>query len=232
MHYGIVTANLGDYADPRVAVRLACAAEAAGWEAFFVWDHLGFVRGVPSGDPYVILSAVAASTTHLKLGLAVTPLARRRPQVVANALASLDLLSGGRAIFGAGLGGVAEEFSAFGVPMKLLRLEHHQHPRPPHHELRQKNVLDSGFSNIGQVANLYVDDDRELQFVDVVTSGFLGFGKKHHLVPVEAIANEDPGSVTLKVAQQSVEDSPTIVNPDAGPDDELQRTTREHYGYS
>jgi hypothetical protein len=36
MRYGIVTANLGDYADPRVAVRLARAAEAAGWEAFFV----------------------------------------------------------------------------------------------------------------------------------------------------------------------------------------------------
>ena len=114
MHYGIVTANLGDYADPRVAVRLARAAEAAGWEAFFVWDHLGFVRGVPSGDPYVILSAIAASTTQLKLGLAVTPLARRRPQVVANALASLDLLSAGRVIFGAGLGGVPKEFTAFG----------------------------------------------------------------------------------------------------------------------
>ena len=99
-----------------MAVRLARAAEAAGWEAFFVWDHLGFVRGVPSGDPWVILSAVAASTTRLKLGLAVTPLARRRPQVVANAMASLDLLSGGRAIFGAGLGGAPEEFTAFGEP--------------------------------------------------------------------------------------------------------------------
>jgi hypothetical protein len=49
MRYSIVTANLGDYTDPRVAVRLAHATEAAGWEAFFVWDHLGFVRGVPSG---------------------------------------------------------------------------------------------------------------------------------------------------------------------------------------
>jgi len=116
MRYGIVTSNLGEYADPRVAVRVARAAEAAGWEAFFVWDHLGFVRGVPSGDPWVILSAVAACTTRLKLGLAVTPLARRRPQVVANAMASLDLLSGGRAIFGAGLGGAPEEFTAFGEP--------------------------------------------------------------------------------------------------------------------
>ena len=116
MRYGIVTANLGEYADPRVAVRLSRAAEEAGWEAFFVWDHLGFVRGVPSGDPYVTLAAVAASTMHLMLGLAVTPLARRRPQVVASALASLDLLSAGRAIFGAGLGGAPEEFTAFGEP--------------------------------------------------------------------------------------------------------------------
>src|ERR671933_2061014 len=116
MRYGIVTSNLGEYADPHVAVDLARAAEAAGWEAFFVWDHLGFVRGVSSGDPWVILSAVAASTTHLKLGLAVTPLARRRPQVLANAMASLDLLSGGRTIFGAGLGGEPEEFTAFGEP--------------------------------------------------------------------------------------------------------------------
>jgi alkanesulfonate monooxygenase SsuD/methylene tetrahydromethanopterin reductase-like flavin-dependent oxidoreductase (luciferase family) len=114
MRYGIVTANLGEYADPRVAVRLARAAEAAGWRAFFVWDHLGFVWGAPSGDPWVILSAVAASTTRLKLGFSLTPLARRRPHVVANASASLDLLSGGRAIFGAGLGGVPDEFTAFG----------------------------------------------------------------------------------------------------------------------
>ena len=54
MRYGIVTANLGDYADPRVAVRLARAAEAAGWGAFFVWNHLGFVRGVPSGVPTLL----------------------------------------------------------------------------------------------------------------------------------------------------------------------------------
>src|SRR5215210_4522413 len=114
MRYGIVISNLDEYADPRLAIRLAKAAEEAGWEAFFVWDHLGFAWGSPSSDPWVTLSAVAVSTTYLKLGTAITPLARRRPQVVANALASLDLLSGGRMIFGAGLGGVPEEFTAFG----------------------------------------------------------------------------------------------------------------------
>ena len=116
MRYGIVMSNLDDYADPRVVVSLARAAEEAGWEGFFVWDHLGFVWGTPSSDPWVVLSAAAVSTTRLKLGTAITPLARRRPHIVANALASLDLLSGGRVVFGAGLGGVAEEFTAFGEP--------------------------------------------------------------------------------------------------------------------
>ena len=114
MRYGIVMSNLDDYADPRLAIRLSRAAEEAGWEGFFVWDHLGFVWGAPSCDPWGVLSAIAVSTTRLKLGTAITPLARRRPHVVANALASLDLLSGGRVIFGAGLGGVAEEFTTFG----------------------------------------------------------------------------------------------------------------------
>src|SRR5688572_5889807 len=112
MRYGIVITNLGDYADPHAAVRLARAAEEAGWGRVFVCAHLAFAWGVPSGDPWVILSAVAASTARLKLGTAVPPLPRRRPQVVANALATLDVLSGGRVVFGAGLGGVGEEFSA------------------------------------------------------------------------------------------------------------------------
>src|SRR5215211_4428871 len=60
--------------------------------------------------------------------------------------------------------------------MNLIRLQHDQHPRPPHHELRQKRVLDSGYQSIGQVENLYVDEDMELHFVDVTTSGFMGLG--------------------------------------------------------
>jgi hypothetical protein len=115
--------------------------------------------------------------------------------------------------------------------MNLVRLQRHQHPRPPRHELRQKSVFDSGARHIGQVANLYVDVDRTLHFVDVVTSGFLGLGKKHHLVPVEAITDESPGAITLGVDQGTVESAPVFSNPVAGPDDELQRAVREHYGY-
>lgn len=114
MHYGINVATLGDYANPRSVVPLAQVAEAAGWEGFFVWDHLAFAWGVPSGDPWVILAAVAQATTHMKIGTAITPLPRRRPHVLANTVATLDQLSAGRVILGAGLGGVPQEFTAFG----------------------------------------------------------------------------------------------------------------------
>jgi probable F420-dependent oxidoreductase len=114
MKYGIMVVNLGDYANPRVVVPLAQAAEAAGWEGIFVWDHLAFAWSVSSGDPWVILSAVAQATTRLKIGTAVTPIPRRRPHVLANTIATLDLLSEGRVILGAGLGGVPQEFAAFG----------------------------------------------------------------------------------------------------------------------
>jgi probable F420-dependent oxidoreductase len=114
MHYGIEIVTLGDYADPRPVVRLAQAAEAAGWEGLFIWDHLAFAWNVPSGDPWIILAAVAQATNRLKIGTAITPIPRRRPHILANTLATLDLLSGGRVILGVGLGGVPQEFSAFG----------------------------------------------------------------------------------------------------------------------
>jgi len=116
VQYGICLSNLGSYSDPRAAVRVAQAAETSGWDAIFVWDHLAFVWGPPAADPWVTLGALASSTEHLRLGTAVTPVPRRRPQVLAQQVATLDVLSGGRAIFGAGLGGVASEFGKFGEP--------------------------------------------------------------------------------------------------------------------
>jgi alkanesulfonate monooxygenase SsuD/methylene tetrahydromethanopterin reductase-like flavin-dependent oxidoreductase (luciferase family) len=55
-------------------------------------------------DPWIILAAVAASTSRLRLGPLVTPLARRRPQKVARESVTLDHLSGGRLVLGVGLG--------------------------------------------------------------------------------------------------------------------------------
>ena len=116
MRHGICAATIGPYAEPGRLVEVAQAAEAAGWEALLIWDHLGYVWGAPSADPWVVLAAVAQATARLRLGTAVTPLPRRRPAVVAGTVATLDRLSGGRVIFGAGLGGVAKEFTAFGEP--------------------------------------------------------------------------------------------------------------------
>jgi sporulation protein YlmC with PRC-barrel domain len=119
-----------------------------------------------------------------------------------------------------------------GGPMALIRLELHEHPAPPQQEMRQKSVLDSGGSVVGTVANLYVDEDsKQLRFVDVVTSEFLGLERKHHLVPVEAVSEEDSGSITLGVDQEAVESAPRFQDPHVGPDEEYQLTIREHYGY-
>jgi PRC-barrel domain len=99
--------------------------------------------------------------------------------------------------------------------MKLARLEFTQHPRPPQHELRQRGVFDSGGSLIGHVANIYVDEEGTFRFVEVATGGFIGIGNKHHLVPVEVIAEEEPGSsITLTLDQQSVlHSAPTLGGP-------------------
>jgi alkanesulfonate monooxygenase SsuD/methylene tetrahydromethanopterin reductase-like flavin-dependent oxidoreductase (luciferase family) len=114
MRYGVEVVNQGVFADPRRAVELAVAAEAAGWEALFVWDHLAFAWASSSSDAYVTLAGVAQATKRLRLGAEITPLARRRPHVIAHQLATLDLLSEGRVTFCAGLGGRPAEFERFG----------------------------------------------------------------------------------------------------------------------
>jgi PRC-barrel domain len=111
--------------------------------------------------------------------------------------------------------------------MNLTRLEFTQHPRPPQRELRQRGVFDSGDRLIGHVVNIYVDEEENFRFVDVAMGGFRGFRKKHHLVPVEAITEEEPGSITLRVDQQTVQSAPTLDDPQAAPDEGLQRAARQ-----
>ncbi len=93
-------------------------AEEAGWDGFFLWDHLWFNwQPIPIADPWTVLSAAAVRTSRIKLGTNVTPLTRRRPQVLAKQLVSLDQISDGRVILGAGLGSKAvrpEDFASFG----------------------------------------------------------------------------------------------------------------------
>lgn len=113
MHYGIEVVPFGQFGDPKVVMEFARAAEKAGWEGIWVWDHILFPYGV--GDPWVILSAVASSTKKLKIITGISPLPRYHIHVLARILTSLDILSRGRVIFGTGLG-IDSEFAQFGEP--------------------------------------------------------------------------------------------------------------------
>src|ERR687887_1583278 len=122
MRYSINLPNFGELADPRTVADLAVAAEEAGWDGFFVWDHVhhrGF-GGRPFGDPWILLAAAGMVTTRLTLGPLITPVARRRPAKLAREITTLNTLTGGRVIFGAGLGApVEDEFGSFGEPTDL-----------------------------------------------------------------------------------------------------------------
>ncbi len=113
MHYGIEVIPFGDFSNPAAIVKLARAAEEAGWEGLWIWDHVVMPYGV--GDPWVTLAAVAASTSKIKLCAGVSPLPRYRPHLLARTLAGLDLLSNGRVIFATGLG-IRSDFEPFGEP--------------------------------------------------------------------------------------------------------------------
>jgi probable F420-dependent oxidoreductase len=122
MRFALDIAPLGDLADPGTLVELAEAAESAGWDAVFIWDHLQGSAGwsVPIADPWVALSAIAARTRRIRLGPMVLALPRRRPWLVARAAATLDQLSGGRVILGVGLGYPPDaEFAPFGEDASL-----------------------------------------------------------------------------------------------------------------
>ena len=116
MRQAIDVGPFGELADPRVLAELAAAAEAAGWDGFFVWDHITYrapVRAV--ADPWVSLAAIACATSRVRIGPLITPLSRRRVHKVARETVSLDLLSSGRLTLGVGLGSPRNgEFEPFG----------------------------------------------------------------------------------------------------------------------
>jgi alkanesulfonate monooxygenase SsuD/methylene tetrahydromethanopterin reductase-like flavin-dependent oxidoreductase (luciferase family) len=112
---GLDIAPFGELADVRVLAEVARRAEDAGWDGVFLWDHVMTYDPIAVADPWIALTAIAFATERMRLGAMVTPLARRRPWDVARAVAMLDRLSGGRMVFGAGLGGdLYGELTAFG----------------------------------------------------------------------------------------------------------------------
>ena len=113
--FGIYIANYGISNDPQDYIDLAILSENNGWDGFFLWDHVFLSSNKTQSflDPWIILSAVAVKTKRIKLGTTVTPLARRRPWIIAKEVSTLDRLSKGRIILGVGLG-VGSEFGNFG----------------------------------------------------------------------------------------------------------------------
>jgi alkanesulfonate monooxygenase SsuD/methylene tetrahydromethanopterin reductase-like flavin-dependent oxidoreductase (luciferase family) len=117
MKYGIHVPNFGGFGSARALAGLAAEAEQAGWDGFFIWDHVLFCEWDENEhvDPWVGLTAVAAATERIMLGPLVTALARRRPWELARQSVSLQNYSGGRLVLGVGLGDPVEwDFRYFG----------------------------------------------------------------------------------------------------------------------
>ncbi|HEX2902616.1 MAG TPA: LLM class flavin-dependent oxidoreductase [Jatrophihabitans sp.] len=104
--------------DPAALVALGVQAEAAGFDGFFIWDHMLFANdgnGPDILDPWTVLAVLADRTERITLGPMVTPLSRRRPWTLARQCVSIDRLSNGRLVLGVGLGSpAAGDFAHFG----------------------------------------------------------------------------------------------------------------------
>jgi alkanesulfonate monooxygenase SsuD/methylene tetrahydromethanopterin reductase-like flavin-dependent oxidoreductase (luciferase family) len=127
MRRGIFVAPFDELSDPHLVAELAAAAEARGFDGFFVWDHIRYSAPTREvSDPWVVLSAVACATERVELGPLITPLPRRRIHKLARETVTLDRLSRGRLVLGAGLGsdnhGEFTEFEAVSAPRERARL--------------------------------------------------------------------------------------------------------------
>lgn len=118
MRFGLHLPNFGEVAaEPKILATLAADAESAGWDGFFLWDH---ILGDPTWrypmlDPWIALASVASATRTIRLGALVTAVPRRRPWHLARETATLDVLSAGRLVVGVGLGfPPGAEFEHFG----------------------------------------------------------------------------------------------------------------------
>ena len=130
---GISQAIYGPSAGPEAVRMLAQRAEALGFHAVWLADHIVIPRSVTSAYPYAaggaspfdaaqpfyeplsVLNFLAACTERIRLGMSVLIVPYREPVYTAKVLATIDALSGGRLIVGAGAGWMAEEFAALGL---------------------------------------------------------------------------------------------------------------------
>lgn len=126
--FGINMATGGDGSgDPAAMIRVAQAAEAAGYESVWTGEHIVLPdpQAPPSPAPpetsmvdtAVALAYLAGVTSTIKLGTGIIILPQRQPAVLAKSLASLDHVSGGRLLFGLGVGYLEPEMTACSTPM-------------------------------------------------------------------------------------------------------------------
>ena len=134
MKFGLMYANAGPFAYPEMLTHLATTAERVGIESMWTIEHVVIPVGyqstypydpsgkipapdqVPIPDPLIALAYVAAVTKRVRLATGILLLPQRHPLYVAKEVASLDVLSHGRIILGIGVGWLAEEFQALGIP--------------------------------------------------------------------------------------------------------------------
>jgi len=116
MQYALSLPNVGTYGDARTLADLACLAEEAGWDGFFLWDTIHYQAEEKAVcDPWIALAAIAMRTEQIKIGTMVTVPTRRRPWKMARETVTLDHLSGGRLILGVGAGDESDRgFTDFG----------------------------------------------------------------------------------------------------------------------
>lgn len=112
MKFCLYIPPFGPFGNAKILARLAREAEQAGWDGFFIWDHIAGERYPDKMvDPWIALACIAENTQKIKIGALVTPLARRRPWKVARESVSIDHISKGRLIFGVGTGSGQGEFA-------------------------------------------------------------------------------------------------------------------------
>lgn len=131
MEFGIQLPHVGPFTTPEAVTGVARKAEELGFHSIWVSDHIVTPRKIespyPGGryriqpewpflEPVSTLLFAAAVTQRVRLGTSVLVITQRQPLLLAKQLATLDFLSGGRLIFGAGAGWMEEEFDALNVP--------------------------------------------------------------------------------------------------------------------
>jgi probable F420-dependent oxidoreductase len=134
MRFGFALPGRGPLARPDVLVKLAQKADSLRYSSIFVTDHVVIpmsydsqypyaVSGRAAGDwtqgymePLALMSFLAGATSRVRLGTSVLVIPYRNPVVTAKMLSTLDVMSGGRVILGAGVGWLREEFEALHAP--------------------------------------------------------------------------------------------------------------------